>query len=64
MATARKDFLESRQRVLAAELRDVNSHLLILLSLPEHERPYAAVRKKIDNLIRQWPPTETSAEDD
>ncbi len=61
MAAARKHYditlskpaLE-RQRVLIAELRDVNSHLSILLSLPEHERPYVAVRKKIDNLIRQW----------
>ncbi len=42
------------QMLLAAELRDVNSHLQILLSLPEHERPYLAVRKKIDNLIRHW----------
>ncbi len=43
-----------RQRLLLAELRDVNNHLSIVLSLPEHERPYLEVRKKIDNLILHW----------
>ncbi len=61
MAAARKHYditlskrAIERQRLLRAELVDVNSHLSILLSLPEHERPYVAVRKKIDNLVRHW----------
>ena len=57
-----RELLNERQRLLLAELRDVNSHLSILLSLPEHERPYVAVCKKIDNLIRHWAAAEASAE--